>query len=419
MEASVVNLLLNTRFAVEMMLAVLIYLIPIQKAPHFKRRLALSALLFLLLSSFVPLSVVKFFLEAAYICLLVKFCCTLTWPDAIFATVCAYVTQHFSYSLYDLLNVSFGLNEARLGFFWLVFPVTLISFNVLFARHFAINGRFQTNGKRSVAMMTIVLVVVLLLSSYAQNSYRIYGGPIYIISHLYSMFCCIFLMWVQVDKQKQIRLSSQLAVQQSLNIKQREQYQLSRENIDIINRKCHDLKHQIGTLRNIRHSAERDRYITEIEQSIGIYDSTLQTGSEELDTILTDKKLYCESHQITLNCVIDGKQLAFMDTMDVYTIFGNAIDNAIECVVQVEDTNRRIISLREWERSGLLLIQIDNYCENKIVFSDGIPITTKSDASAHGFGLKSIRSTVEKYGGYVKITVRDCRFELLLSIPLK
>ena len=117
--------------------------------------------------------------------------------------------------------------------------------------------------------------------------------------------------------------------------KEQEQYRLSRENIAIINQKCHDLKHQ---LRAIRKSTEADKnqYIKEVEESIKIYEAIVKTGNEVLDTILTEKSLYCKERGIVVSCVADGALLSFMHTMDLYSLFGNALDNAIEAVEKIE-----------------------------------------------------------------------------------
>ena len=56
----------------------------------------------------------------------------------------------------------------------------------------------------------------------------------------------------------------------------------------------------------------------------------MRTGNEILDTILTEKSLICENSGIHINCVADGSLLAFMNPVDLYTLFGNALDNAIE-----------------------------------------------------------------------------------------
>jgi sensor histidine kinase regulating citrate/malate metabolism len=126
--------------------------------------------------------------------------------------------------------------------------------------------------------------------------------------------------------------------------KEHEQYRLSKENIAIINQKCHDLKHQIRAVRKVTEE-ERDQYLREVEESISIYESIVQTGNEVLDTILTEKSLYCREKGITISCVADGKLLEFINPMDLYSLFGNALDNSIEAVEQFEEEEKRQIDV--------------------------------------------------------------------------
>ena len=163
---------------------------------------------------------------------------------------------------------------------------------------------------------------------------------------------------------------------------------------------------------------EKEDYLDEIERSIQIYDSTIETGNEVLDTVLTEKSLYCEQHQITMTCVADGSKLGFLDGVDVYAIFGNALDNAIESVSALDDPEKRAIAVSVWTKSGLLLIQVENYFEGQLHFENGLPLTTKADKSSHGFGIRSIGYTVKKYGGHLTISAEDHLFLLSISIPL-
>lgn len=87
-----------------------------------------------------------------------------------------------------------------------------------------------------------------------------------------------------------------------------EQYELTRENIALINQKCHDLKHQIRALRNAT-KEELEHYLEEIEGQVQIYDAIVKTGNEVLDTILTEKSLYCKERGISVFCVADGSQM--------------------------------------------------------------------------------------------------------------
>ena len=163
---------------------------------------------------------------------------------------------------------------------------------------------------------------------------------------------------------------------------------------------------------------EKEDYLDEIERSIQIYDSTIETGNEVLDTVLTEKSLYCEQHQITMTCVADGSKLGFLDGVDVYAIFGNALDNAIESVSKVPEPEKRLIAVSVWSRSDLLLIQVENYFEGTLAFEDGLPVTSKEDKDYHGFGIKSIRYAVEKYDGCMGIYPENNLFLLRISIPI-
>ena len=174
----------------------------------------------------------------------------------------------------------------------------------------------------------------------------------------------------------------------------------------------------MAALRNISSEEQREAHLSEIERSIQIYDSTLETGSRVLDTVLTEKSLYCGAHQITMTCMADGRRLSFLDDVDVYTIFGNALDNAIESVEKVQDLEKRLIHLSVARQKAFVHIRLENTYAGELKFEGDLPVTTKSDSRNHGYGLKSIRQTAKKYGGSVTITTRGEWFELRILIPL-
>ena len=129
--------------------------------------------------------------------------------------------------------------------------------------------------------------------------------------------------------------------------------------------------------------------------------------------------MYCVRHGIELTCVADGAKLAFMDVMDICTIFGNLLDNAIECELGIQDKKKRLIHLAVYTKKDFLVIQCENYCPDHLEFQDGLPVTTKKDKAYHGYGIKSIRLTADKYGGTVTIHTRDEWFEINTLIPLR
>ena len=192
---------------------------------------------------------------------------------------------------------------------------------------------------------------------------------------------------------------------------------MTAENVDLINRKCHDLKHQIEGLKRMESEKERSEYIGQIEDAVLFYESAAKTGNETLDLILMEKQLYCKAHEISLTCICDGTPLRKLDTMDLYSLFGNALDNAIEAVEHEPMENRRI-DLRVGQRGSFLTVHVENYLGQPLRVVDGLPFTTKEDRNYHGFGVLSIRHVVQKYGGTMTVRTDDSRFRLDILIPL-
>ena len=120
-----------------------------------------------------------------------------------------------------------------------------------------------------------------------------------------------------------------------------------------------------------------------------------------------------------MTVVADGKLLNHIHVMDLCTIMGNAVDNAIEYELQVENPDERLIHVTVYEKNSFVCIVIENYYTGEMVFQEGLPITTKRNTEYHGYGLKSIRYSVEKYGGYINVGVKDNWFRLEMLLPLK
>lgn len=193
------------------------------------------------------------------------------------------------------------------------------------------------------------------------------------------------------------------------------QYELAKENIDIINQRSHELKRQIAALRFMS-KEEIDAALSDIENSVNVYESVVKTDNPVLNTIITEKALHCMKNNIKLTYVINGHGLDFIKPTDLYVLLGNVIDNAIEAVDIITDENKRFISLTIEEKGGLIIIKTDNYFVGKINFDRGIPKTTKKEELFHGIGYKSIRHVVDKYDGNFNILIDDDIYTLVITI---
>jgi len=225
------------------------------------------------------------------------------------------------------------------------------------------------------------------------------------------------ILYLQSEMFKKSAMRQELEVMNMLWKKEQEQYELSKENIALINQKCHDLKHQIRALRNSTEEGTRE-YLREIENSIQIYETIVKTGNEVLDTILTEKSLYCKEKDITVSCVADGSQLGFIHTVDLYAILGNALDNAIEAVEKLEEKEKRQIDVLIYKQQQFLAMNIINPMEKTLVYEDELPVTTKGDKNYHGYGLRSIQYLLKKYDGTLSISNEDNCFSLMMLLPI-
>lgn len=284
---------------------------------------------------------------------------------------------------------------------------------------FAANGRYHI-GRQKLLFSVFILVVYAILSNYQVLFWLLgyepeSGSNMITVFRLIMAAFCFMMLYMQNRAEQIQRTEQELDTIRQLRQQQQEQYRMSKENIELINRKCHDLRHQIAALHDEQALNEQ---IDEMEKSIMIYDTAMKTGNSVLDTVLTEKSLFCEEHAIQMTCMADGTALDFVGSVDLYTMFGNALDNAIETVIQYKDRKKRVIQVSVFPKGNFQMIRVRNYCETKPAFEDGLPVSTKADRDYHGYGLKSIRYTAEKYGGGITCVAGEDYFSLQILLPV-
>ncbi|MDE6590230.1 MAG: hypothetical protein K2K53_07795, partial [Oscillospiraceae bacterium] len=254
---------------------------------------------------------------------------TVRFREALYCGACAYLMEHLAYCARILCGIFLpkqAIEAGRWGYFLIITGIYAAIY-LLFARRMVQDGALSATDQESLVLTLITLAVVMGMSI-AATAYQ------FEIAHAaYASFCCVAVLYGQLKQQKQIKSESELALQRQMWSLHKTQYEMSKESIDIINRKCHDLKHQVAALKHIHDPSRREEVIDSLQSAVMIYDAALETGNEILDTVLTEKSLICTRHEIALSCIADGKQLAFMDPVDLYTLVGNALDNAIEAVL--------------------------------------------------------------------------------------
>ena len=414
-----VDLIVRGFFTINMLPIVLLFSAGLKKRDKFPMRLACGIIFCLFCASLFSHGLLTYIIEFCAITAFCFFMCEITVKEAVYCVACAYITQHISYGLYQILFRPDGNQPVYSIYYILVSAAVLAAVYLAVVRKLPENSRFNIDLKFSMVSLCIILMLVLVLSIIADNVYISDRSSMYYVCSAYDLICCAFVLWEQVDYKKKLKKQRDQDMEKQIWMKQKELYKLRKDDIETINMVCHDLKKHLESLKLFGNEEERQVYFDEVSRTIQSYDSQLETGSKVLDILLSQKNLICMKNDINLTCVADGKKMDFIHAVDLYTILGNAIDNAIESALMVSEPEKKVISASVWTKGKLLLMQVENYFEKKdLVFENGLPLTTKKESEGHGFGLKSIRSSVEKYDGCMDVSVQNSMFRLMIVIPI-
>ena len=373
---------------------------------------------------FIPLMLTIF----SMICIFIGISCGFDRRGALYVGMRAFILGEFAASLEWQI---FYYALTRMGF-PLRMDVNLVCLILIHGGVFALMDRLEHRfgcdiRERKItdqflwAMATITLMAYLLSNiSFVLRDTPFsaqYPAEIFMVRTMADLFGVAALFacnMLEKSLQEQIRAES---MQAALNL-QYENYRLTEESVALVGRKYHDLKHQIAFLKSHISDEEKTRYLTQMEEEIHQFEDLNRTGNPVLDTIVTSKSILCYKEGITLHCVADGKNLVFMDPMDLTALFGNILDNSMEAVRKIPDPEQRMIRLAISRQKGFVRIVAENRYTGEIVFREGLPLTSKLDPGYHGYGVTSIKTTVEKYGGSTRIQTRDGWFCLSILIPL-
>lgn len=364
----------------------------------------------------------------------VRLCFAIEYRTSLFCCSLAYAVQNLTYKLFLIfwgIGESFRLYDGWGNMFELYYRLIYYAFfaAIAVASYFLFIGpltRRMENSRinyRMLIISVVVLAVTILLCSVediyfsrlsTQREGRFDDYNYYVLwqtGNIFSVVCCAIVILLISKTIEQNNLEREVEYLQYAIKQGKQQYEISKDTIEMINIKCHDIKYKLGEL----FAAEgkiSSKAVDDLYKSISIYDSKVETGNELLDVLLTEKSLYCEQNKIKFSCMVEGKKLSFIESGDLYCLFGNIIDNALEAVKQLPDKDKRIINLVIKTKNDLLILQEENYFKGKLDFRDGLPVTTKEDKNYHGFGSRSIRMIARKYGGELTTFVTGDVFHL-------
>lgn len=101
---------------------------------------------------------------------------------------------------------------------------------------------------------------------------------------------------------------------------------------------------------------------------------------------------------------------------DICTIFGNALDNAIEACLRLDENQQKSIDISLVQLDTVLLCKIINTAPEQ---TGNDLSTSKKDTENHGFGLANLRESLAKYNSAPEIEWQKGKFSLSFVLPLK
>ena len=353
------------------------------------------------------------------------------WRDDIEEMLLAFCSgmaaYQFTNKLYPLLQNLRGINDRETlallhpgdasisNLDWTLFfgfhLLSIVVLALLFtAKNRLVHNRRTTRNVIILSIATITLVNILICIS------RVYEGEspmLNIVTKILYVGFSFTILTICAGIFSQSEQEEQIGVLHQLWRQDRAQFESVKANMDVINMKCHDLKHILDRIEDKLTGEEA----ASLREAIQFYDANIKTGNEVLDVVLCEKAMTCQKSGISFSCMADGEKLDFLTPVQTYTLFGNIIDNAVEAVKPLP-LEERVISLSCWEEKDSLVVEESNYFSGRLELDHGLPATSKGDSSRHGFGTKSIQYIAAQYGGTMDIKVVDNMFFLTVRFPL-
>ncbi len=364
------------------------------------------------------LSILKYLMLYLLTVLSVMFCTRCPPVLAMFCVTIAYCLEHISQRIMGIARILCPPIPVLLDRFILLL-ISVAVFELLYWRLLRPVARAGNQGISDNRLMVILAVCVIcmdiVINTYAMREAGRLGAPnLTVCIYVFSTVCSFMALLVSLCQTRAEQASRESEVTRQLLYSERSQYLREKAAADAINIKCHDLKHQIAAL----NGRVDPRELSDIQDMVEIYDSNVCTGNAALDIVLSNKSLLCQSKRITITCIVDGKGLSFMSEPDIYSLFSNIMDNAIEAAERMADPERRVVCLTVAAHNSFILIHQENYYEGEITFVDGLPQTVKEDKRYHGFGMRSIQALTGKYGGDLRLNIQDGVYTLDILLPM-
>lgn len=160
-------------------------------------------------------------------------------------------------------------------------------------------------------------------------------------------------------------------------------------------------------------------YVEELKGSAKKMSFRVSSGNEAIDAILNTKISRAEAEGIAFEAVVAADLSALpLTSVELASLFGNLIDNAIEACERIDDENQpRMISLKVTNVGTQVLIHLKNAAKpDAVVKKEGRFVTSKKQGD-HGIGMSRIDEIIESHNGTIERKQEENTFETFIMLP--
>ena len=233
------------------------------------------------------------------------------------------------------------------------------------------------------------------------------------------IYISIYVYRLSKEKEKNSKLIEEITIAK-METKQNEEIINSTHNLRNLK---HDIANHISVLNRLIELNDNEaalQYLTQINSSIEETSYTISTGITSIDCIMTSKLSTALNNNIAIEHQIHFPSIVNISDMDLCSLLGNLLDNAIEACCKLDEDKRKLqIEIKPY--NNMLSIYMQNSSDGNYHYNpiDGSLLTTKNkEKNEHGIGLKRIIEIVEKYDGIIDINPEENTFSISILIPI-
>ena len=228
-----------------------------------------------------------------------------------------------------------------------------------------------------------------------------------------SSLSLLFTVTVLAKNEKALQ-ENKLYEMRNIYYKNLEQEQLQ------VRRLRHDMANHMTAIDGLIKEGKFDRakeYIASLKNSPGMLSMRRWCEDDVINSLLAGKSAVIESNNITYDFKVSLPDSLPIEGLDICSLIGNALDNAIEAILKLSKEERQISLSLIVQRGMFILNSVNNTLAIQST-KNGRFLTSKADKAMHGFGLDNMRFVVDKYGGTMEIQTENNKFDLLVTLPV-